>query len=138
MFRICPFILCSRVTFLLFCGWCDAFSCLGKSGGDLHARWDSGSCGREAEAASFSQKTSNGHAHQSDSNTNAKRSKEKSIPPHFCASGRKMEALRGTISYLCRFNRVIKEAGIDVESDLWRLMSRRAVIPELLCVCACV
>lgn len=44
-----------------------------------------------------------------------------------------MEALRGTISYLCRFNRVIKEAGIDIESDLWRLMSRRAVIPELLC-----
>lgn len=45
-----------------------------------------------------------------------------------------MEALRGTVSYLCRINRVIKEAGIDVESDLWRLMSRRAVIPELLCV----
>lgn len=44
-----------------------------------------------------------------------------------------MEALRGTVSYLCRINRVIKEAGIDVESDLWRLMSRRAVIPELLC-----
>lgn len=48
-----------------------------------------------------------------------------------------MEALRGTISYLCRFNRVIKGAGIDVESDLWRLMSRRAAIPALPCVRAC-
>lgn len=36
------------------------------------------------------------------------------------------------ISHSCCFNRVIKEAGRDAESDLWSLKNHKALIPEPL------